>query len=296
MLIAATVPATILFAALVGIGYALRVVRHDRLPIYFLVHFLTLPVLRMLPTPAHDGIRLMLPSFPFLAALAGWGAIWLADGLARIFRRPERPLPFRAAISIAILGWSTVQLVLIHPFELSYYNRLVGGPKGAWSRGFELSYWYDAFNPETLREINETLPEGAAVVPTNGFSQVPTFHELQSLGALRSDLRLDPEAVEDFPFVWLLTHDSKADGYSRLLFAMQPFYERRPRQLGGLRVAAVSDPEDSARAWALNLLANSSSRPKRVVAPVARLASSLVPLAGPLLGRRADSARYAGRL
>ena len=31
------------------------------------------------------------------------------------------------------------------PYELSYYNELVGGPRGAWERGFELTYWYDAF-------------------------------------------------------------------------------------------------------------------------------------------------------
>ena len=38
----------------------------------------TLPVLRMLPTPAHDGVRLFLPTFFFLAAFAGWGTVALA--------------------------------------------------------------------------------------------------------------------------------------------------------------------------------------------------------------------------
>lgn len=268
VLMAVTVPASILLAAVLGLGYALRVVRSDRLPIYFLVHFLTLPALRMLPTPAHDGIRLMLPSFPFLAAFAGWGAVWLADGLARLVRRGDRPAPFRASVTAFVVGWSAVQLALIHPFELSYYNRLVGGPSGAWRRGFELSYWYDAYNPGTLAEINERMPVGAAIAVTNSFSQVPTFDELQTLGALRPDLRLNPEAGEDFPHVWLLTHDSKANAYSRLLFAMEPFYGRRPRQLGGLRVAAVSDPDDAALALALQLLASDSKRPPKVEAPL----------------------------
>ncbi|WP_152049554.1 glycosyltransferase family 39 protein [Tautonia marina] len=267
VLIAATVPASILFASVLGLGYALRVVKRDRLPLYFLVHFLTLPVLRMLPTPAHDGVRLMLPCFPFLAAFAGWGAVWLADGIARLVRRGDRPTPFRVVLATAVLGWSAVQLVLIHPFELSYYNRLVGGPSGAWRRGFELSYWYDAFNPVTLRELNASLPPGAAIAPTNEFSQVPTFMELQTFGGLRSDLRLEPPA-DAFPFVWLLTHDSKANAYSRLLFAMKPFYERRPEQLGGLRVAAVSGPEDAARAWALQLLASDARPPRDPQAPL----------------------------
>jgi 4-amino-4-deoxy-L-arabinose transferase-like glycosyltransferase len=268
VLLAVTVPVSILIAGAVGLGYALRVAPRDRLPLYFLVHFLTLPVLRMLPTPAHDGIRLMLPTFPFLAAFAGWGAVWLADGLARLARRGDRPTPFRAAVATLVVGWSMVQLVLIHPFELSYYNRLVGGPSGAWSRGFELSYWYDAFTPDTLTQINEEMPVGAAIGVTNEYSRVPTFAELQSLGALRSDLRLDSEAGEDFPFTWLLRHDSKANPYSRLLFAMRPYLERRPAQLGGLRVAAVSDPEDSALALALQLLASDSKRPRPIKAPL----------------------------
>jgi 4-amino-4-deoxy-L-arabinose transferase-like glycosyltransferase len=269
VLLAVTVPVSILVAAVLGLGYALRVAPRDRLPLYFLVHFLTLPALRMLPTPAHDGIRLMLPAFPFLAAFAGWGAAWLAGGLARLARRGGRPTPFRAAVAAVVVGWSTVQLVLIHPFELSYYNRLVGGPVGAWGRGFELSYWYDAFNPGTLRGVNESLPAGAAVVATNEYSQVPTFAELQTLGALRPDLRLDGDAPDGFPFVWLLTHDSKADAYSRLLFAMEPAYERRPTQLGGLRVAAVSDPDDAALALALKQLAGAerAARPARAPLP-----------------------------
>ncbi|RUL89191.1 glycosyltransferase family 39 protein [Tautonia sociabilis] len=268
VLIAVTVPATILLAAAIGLGFGLRVVRRDRLPLYLLVHFLTLPALRMLPTPAHDGIRLMLPCFPFLAAFAGWGTAWAAGGLARLPLLRQRPGAVRAVATAAVVGWSAAQLALIHPFELSYYNRLVGGPRGAWRLGFELSYWYDAFTPETIRAINAILPEGASVVPANEYSQVPTFAELQSLGALRGDLRLDERPDEGFPYVWLLTHDSKANAYSRLLFAMEPAFERRPRQLGGLRVAAVSDPDDAALAWAVQLLAAGSGTPDRVEAPL----------------------------
>ena len=70
---------------MIGLFWAIGQLRRDRLPFYFLVHFLTLPVIRMFPTPAHDGVRLFLPTFFFLAAFAGWGTIWLADALARGF-------------------------------------------------------------------------------------------------------------------------------------------------------------------------------------------------------------------
>ena len=182
VLIAVTVPATLLAAALVGVLYALATARRDRLPLFFLLQLVTLPVLRMLPTPAHDGVRLFLPTFFFLAALAGWGTVWAADLLARWSHRRRNAM--RAVLAMAVLLPAAWQLIKVHPFELSYYNELIGGPRGAWRRGFELTYWYDAFNDRTLSELNDPrtgLPRGAVVEMFNHRTNTPTFEELQSL-------------------------------------------------------------------------------------------------------------------
>ena len=112
----------------------------------------------MFPTPAHDGVRLFLPTFFFLAAFAGWGTIWLADVLARTIRLPRSLAWLRLALAGAVLGSAAVALVRIHPYELSYYNELVGGPRGAWEKGFELTYWYDAFNGPVLDDLNRRAP------------------------------------------------------------------------------------------------------------------------------------------
>ncbi len=80
-LIAVTVPGTILAAGVLGLWFAPW---RDRLPLFFALNLAALPIMRMMPTPAHDGVRLFLPSFVFLAAFAGWGAI----GLARCSRPP----------------------------------------------------------------------------------------------------------------------------------------------------------------------------------------------------------------
>ena len=72
----------------------------------------------------------------------------------------------RAVLALLVLGPAAWQLIKVHPFELSYYNELIGGPRGAWQRGFELTYWYDAFNDRTLAELNDPktgLPRGAVV-------------------------------------------------------------------------------------------------------------------------------------
>ena len=267
VLMAITVPAGILVAALAGLAYAPRVARHDRIPIYFAVHLVTLPVVRMLGTPAHDGVRLFLPTFFFLAAMAGWGTVWVADGLARLTR--SRSLPWRWGLATLVLGPAAWQLMRIHPYELSYYNELIGGPRGAARAGFELSYWYDAFNDQTITEINKRLPRGATVDFLSPMSFPETFTELQELGHLRGDLKLSLRDSTTFPHVWLLTQDSKATAFSRLLFAMKPWYESRPRQLEGLRVATVADPLAVSRAWAIELLldAPSGGAPAPPVAP-----------------------------
>src|SRR5204863_6157730 len=90
ILMGITVPVAILGAGVIGLIWGIGRIARDRLPFYFLIHFLTLPVIRMLPTPAHDGVRLFLPTFFFLAAFAGWGTVWVADLLSRSVRLPAR--------------------------------------------------------------------------------------------------------------------------------------------------------------------------------------------------------------
>ena len=96
----------------------------------------------------------------------------------------------------------------------------------------------------------------------------PTFLELQTLGSLRSDLVLNSLDTEGMPFAWLLTHQSKATAFTRLLFAMRPWYEQSPRQLDGLRVLSVADPQAVAP-WVLWLLADRHDHgpPPRILAP-----------------------------
>ncbi len=253
VLIAITVPALTLFASLIGVLWAFGNAGKDKLPVYFLLQLLALPVFRMLPTPGHDGVRLFLPTFFFLSAFAGWGTAGVANGLARLL--PTRPARWASPLlATLVLATSGRQLVQTHPFELSYYNELIGGPRGAWQTGFELSYWYDAFNPKVIDELNDKLPAGAVIDFMNPLTEPSTFHELRTLGKLRGDVVLSRQSWDTIPYAWLLTQDSKATDFTRFLFVMKPWYEVRPRQLDHARVAAVADPTAVARAWFLSLL------------------------------------------
>jgi 4-amino-4-deoxy-L-arabinose transferase-like glycosyltransferase len=132
-----------------------------------------LPLLRMLPgSPGHDGVRLMLPSLFCLAPLAAFGLEALRASL-----RPA------GLVAIALVG--VLEIGLTHPFELSYYSEAIGGLPGAKGLGFEVSYWFDAFTPKALAEIQALLPPRARVWT---YPSYPGFRLLRDWGLWRGDL------------------------------------------------------------------------------------------------------------
>lgn len=239
VLMAVTIPFGILALGIIGAGVAIARCWRDAIPLYLLANAVTLPVLRMFPVPAHDGVRLFLPTFVFFAALAGIAAAAIAK------RWPSWPV----RIALVLFGpvWGAVEVARIHPLELSYYNI---GLEKAQRLGFEPTYWYDAVTPTVLRDLNERLPKGAAVgLPSE--SAPPVFVELQSQGKLRGDLILDLAEAGRLPYMLLLTHSSKATPFTRLLFAVEPWYSSG---FDGVRLFSVVAPEQVALAWALHAL------------------------------------------
>jgi hypothetical protein len=267
VLTAVTVPLGILLLAAVGSLRAIRYVRRDPLPMFFLLNAAALPASRMLPTPAHDGVRLMLPTFFFLAGLAGIGYGWLADRLtgqpsangrgdpSGAGPRKGRIRAARLALAGLALGPAAFDLARIHPYELSYYNRAVGGLAGATRRGFEVTYWYDAVTPESIADINRRLPPGARIeIPVH----TDVFGEWQDRGhpRLRSDITLHG-ATAGPRFVFLLTHSSKSNPTTRLLFAQRPAFP--PVEHAGVRLFSIYDEPAITTAQALALLAGAQS-------------------------------------
>jgi dolichyl-phosphate-mannose-protein mannosyltransferase len=96
---AIAVPIGLLVLALVGLASILRRGLSDRAGILLMFNWLILLIVRALPgTPPHDGIRLFLPAFAFLAAIIGVGVHAI---VAITLRRDERPNS-RAGSSLAL--------------------------------------------------------------------------------------------------------------------------------------------------------------------------------------------------
>ncbi len=116
----------------------------------------TLPIaLTVITRPAmYNGIRHFVFVTPPLAVLAGWGAAWLASQF-----RQARPL-FRVAFATVVMaGLATpaIELVRLHPYQYTHFNRLAGGIQGADER-YMLDYWGLAFK-QAAQELRERLTE-----------------------------------------------------------------------------------------------------------------------------------------
>ncbi len=156
-----TVPVGILALMLVGVAVALRRGRVDRAGTLLVANALVLLVVRALPwAPPHDGVRLFLPGFAFLAALAGVGAaavVAFAQRRAAVGGRSHR---VAAAGVLLLYAGSATSLVWYAPQWLSYYNLLIGGLPGAATVGMEPTYYWDGLDRSVLEWLDRhTGPE-----------------------------------------------------------------------------------------------------------------------------------------
>jgi hypothetical protein len=157
---AVTVPAGILVLSAIGAAGTVRRWRGDRAGVLLVANWLVLVIVRALPgTPPHDGVRLFLPSFAFLAALAGvgchrvlaWAALrWPAGPRARRLAALALLVPYLGAASS--LAWYA-------PQWLSYYSVLIGGLPGATAAGMEPTYYWDGLDRPVLDWLHEHTAE-----------------------------------------------------------------------------------------------------------------------------------------
>ncbi len=196
---AVTTPVLILILALLGGGRGpalSKVEGNNRLTAesVFLLLGLAVTILpSALPSsPKYNGVRLFLPMFPFLAALAGGGFAWLQASVVRLLKA-EAPGSARlsaliaAALGAALLYPSANAVLRTHPYQLAYYNALVGGTTGAMKRGFETIYWGQVFK-EAPAFLNTTTEESPLVlVIPKGVIYLLEFQ--QQAGALRPEVR-----------------------------------------------------------------------------------------------------------
>ena len=116
----------------------------------------------------YDGGRLFLVIYPLWAVFAGRGCLSVWEYVR------DRTTPRLATALIGLfLVLQGYGLVVLHPCELSHYNLLAGGLRGADRLGFEVTYWGDSVTRSFLNDVTEKVPDGAVI------AVFPALHPIQ---------------------------------------------------------------------------------------------------------------------
>jgi 4-amino-4-deoxy-L-arabinose transferase-like glycosyltransferase len=194
-----TTPALLLLLALVGIARACRRRWSDADGVLLLLGLIVTLIPNALPSsPKYNGVRLFLPAFPFLAALSGGGFAWVESAAVRLVAREQTKARLSvlvaAALGALLLYPGANAVIRTHPYQLAYYNELVGGTAGATRRGFETIYWGQVFKeaPPFLNRITTVSPR-VLVIP-KGVIYLIEFQ--RAAGSLRTDIELTGDEAE----------------------------------------------------------------------------------------------------
>jgi hypothetical protein len=114
----------------------------------------------VLTRPAlYNGIRHFVFVLPPLAVFGGLAGGWLCERLQRIRFAPA----IAAAVIVVGIALPVVDMVRLHPYEYTYFNRLAGGVRAARER-YMLDYWGLSFKQasqalaQELARRHETRP------------------------------------------------------------------------------------------------------------------------------------------
>jgi hypothetical protein len=203
---AITTPETLLALALVGAVYALRRPSEQKLPMLLLFNAAFILAMGTMPGAVlHDGMRQLLSSCAFIAGLAAVGFVWITRAFSSWIQRIKAfadvgRLEAKTSIAVALLALlpPAIDLSLYHPFELSYYNRLIGGLRGAYDRGLEATYFMEALTPGFMEYVNKELPPNARL---NGLAANFMLVYYQDEGKLRRDVKITGLAPFDYAIV-----------------------------------------------------------------------------------------------
>jgi hypothetical protein len=135
-----------------------------------------------------DNDRLLMPSFPFLAALAGIGFAIAVRSIRYITLRTNRSV--WAAPLIGLLAGTAfipqcVRAYELYPHLLSYYSEGIGGLRGAARLGLEHTYWAETYDSALAYINTHARPRAMVWVEAH---DVMLYY--QRHGQLRSDLRV----------------------------------------------------------------------------------------------------------
>ena len=177
---------------LVGLVLAGLFTKREWLPALFALSAIALlPIALVIVqhSTLYDGVRHLLFIYPVIVVLAAAG--WTA-ALSR-----RDPLVRRITAVLLVLGLVNILTFTVraHPNESAYFNELVGGPKGAFSK-YDMDYWGNCVLQAVGWSAKTAQLSGVPVVISGEPSQViqldtERFHQLSFEPPFRNKHQLD---------------------------------------------------------------------------------------------------------
>ncbi len=185
----AVVPLTLMLFCLVGVvRTAVKKKNRGLGTLFFFNALAPMIVLSIGESMVYDNERLFMPTFVYIAALAGTGLDWALSGIRNGLKRMKKESLMRRATAILILLVFIPHLVLafpLYPHLLSYYSEAIGSLPGARRMGLETTYWCETF-AESLAFINDNAEAGDSVWTDPWSHDIMVYYQLQ--GRLRDDV------------------------------------------------------------------------------------------------------------
>jgi hypothetical protein len=173
--------------------------------------FIFLIVVFLLPkAPKHDGIRLFSLAWPYLILLSIRGVYGISHSLTCLVINRKTSFGGQAAVKMrwifinAILTLALLlniqALVKYHPYQLSYYNAMIGGTAGAAEKGFTISYWYEALDQPFLDKLNAVAKNDSVLIYSFPHTDILEYNK--ALGLFDSKIKIvDKPQRADFLLV-----------------------------------------------------------------------------------------------
>ena len=183
----------------------------------FLLTGLLLPplVISMPSTPVYGGTKHFMHGLPYGALCMGVAFHWLLARLLAILPALGATARRRLATALVagglLLAPAVAGVVTTYPYNLGYYNEVMGGIQAAPEVGMQQSFW--AYQTRAILPwLNQHVPKGGSVT----FNNLPwdCWNQYQKEGLARADIRMAPSPeLADFSVttVWQMYLDGMAD-------------------------------------------------------------------------------------
>ncbi|MDR0703718.1 MAG: hypothetical protein LBF88_01890 [Planctomycetaceae bacterium] len=196
---------------------------------WLFLNMFSLLFLRSLPnTPVHDGVRMFISAFPFLAMIAGIGAaaLWNKISDNKISCNVKRTINqnnlWTKLCVLLIYVASLFNIFWYAPQWLSFYNLAIGGLQGAVRSGMEPTYYWDGFDDEVIQWLRENTESGDKIA----FS----VHSPETLSLYFSMKKF--QIPFEIPPVTTTSDDLQAQGFRYYILQRRPSGEfERDKQL-----------------------------------------------------------------